>query len=63
MSRILRNRNCDFSDLFLFGPCCVDLTDQEHFSLPVCNNTLFKHLCGKSLAAWHSTYLSNKRAA
>ena len=59
-------KNChtfDFSDLFLSCPHCVDLTDQEHFSLPISNNTLFKHLYGNSVTAWYSTHLSIKRAA
>ena len=36
------SHTCDFSDLFLFCPCCVDMTDQEHFSLHVSNNTMFE---------------------
>jgi hypothetical protein len=57
------NHTFDFSDLFLFCRRCVDLTDQEHFSLPVSNNTLFKHLCGNSVTARYGTHLSIKRAA
>ena len=52
----------DFCDLFMFCPRCVDLTDQEHFSLSIYNNTLFKHLCGNSVTSWYSTHLSIKRA-
>jgi len=52
----------DFCNLFLFCPRCVDLTDQEYFSLPVSNNILFKHLCGNSVTACYSTHLGIKRA-
>jgi hypothetical protein len=59
LSHKMHKRRCDFFYLFILCPSCVKSSAPSPFP----NNSLFKHLCGKSPTAWYSARLISGRAA